>query len=78
MEGLGDVDSDVSVFHAGTKLSSEEGDTGASVVTDGGRVLTVSALGSTIEEARRKAYANAGRIRFKDAYYRKDIAAFGA
>ena len=78
IEGMGDVAGDVTVFHAGTKLSSEEGDTGASVVTDGGRVLTVSALGSTIEEARRKAYANAGRIRFKDAYYRKDIAAFGA
>ena len=74
IEGLSELDSDVTVFHAGTQLYPEEGGTGTSVVTNGGRVLTVSALGSTIEEARRKVYANAGRVQFKGAYYRKDIA----
>jgi phosphoribosylamine-glycine ligase len=38
-------------------------------------VLTVVALGSTVAEARAKAYANVSRIRFMDSFYRKDIAA---
>ena len=44
------------------------------LVTDGGRVLTVTALGSTLEQARRKVYDDIGRIRFKDSFYRRDIA----
>jgi phosphoribosylamine--glycine ligase len=49
---------------------------GKNVVTSGGRVLTVSALGETIEDARLKAYANIERINFKQSCYRKDIALF--
>lgn len=60
---------DVKVFHAGTRL---EGDR---VVTDGGRVLGVTALGETLEEARRKAYAACSCIEFRGAFYRKDVAA---
>ena len=67
--GLDDVDGDVTVFHAGTRLGE-----GGSVVSDGGRVLTVTALGDTLEDARRKAYSNAGRVRFTGAFYRNDIA----
>ena len=73
IDGLDKMDEDVLVFHAGTKIeTSEIGDT--KIVTDGGRVLTVTAFGETIWEAREKAYANASRVRFKDLVYRSDIA----
>ena len=68
IKGLEYVDSDVPVFHAGTKVKDGH------PVTDGGRVLTVSALGATIAEARERAYSNVQRITFQDAHYRKDIA----
>ena len=68
--GLEDVDDDVAVFHAGTAMSDD-----GSVVTAGGRVLTVSATGGSIEEARARAYENAARIGFEGAQYRRDIAA---
>ena len=55
------------VFHAGTKL-----DNGV-VVTDGGRVLGVTALGDTLAEAKRTAYEAVGRIHFQGAFYRRDI-----
>jgi phosphoribosylamine--glycine ligase len=63
---------DVKVFHAGTKRSGER------VVTDGGRVLGVTALGETLEEARRRAYEACACIEFRDAFYRKDIGEKGA
>ena len=59
---------DVKVFHAGTKL--ERG----AVVTDGGRVLGVTALGETLAEAKQRAYEAVGRIHFQGAFYRRDIA----
>lgn len=68
--GLGTVDDDVYVFHAGTTLGE-----GGKVVTSGGRVLTVAALGNTLTEARARVYRNLQRIHFTRAYYRKDIAA---
>jgi len=67
--GLGDLDNDILVFHAGTKLGSE-----GEVLTSGGRVLTVVATGKTIAEARGKVYANISRIHFDGCHYRKDIA----
>jgi phosphoribosylamine--glycine ligase len=70
VSGLGSMDSDVLVFHAGTA----QRDDGA-VVTSGGRVLTVVASGPTLADARAKAYASAQRIHFTGAYYRRDIAA---
>lgn len=57
----------VTVFHAGTRL---EGDR---VMTSGGRVLAVTALGSDMDEARQRAYAAAGRIEFEGAQLRRDI-----
>ena len=66
--GLDDVDGDVQVFHAGTK------ETAAGVVTNGGRVLTVTARAPTLAAAREKAYANARRITFEGAFMRSDIA----
>ena len=68
IEGLETVDPDVLVFHNGTK------DDARGLVTNGGRVLTVVALASTIEAARKKAYDNVARITFADAQYRRDIA----
>lgn len=67
ISGLRDVDEDVLVFHSGTKLSD------FTIVTDGGRVLGITALGDTHEQAREKAYANIERITFEGAQYRKDI-----
>lgn len=58
----------VKVFHAGTKLDS------GLVVTDGGRVLGITALGDTLADAKRHAYEAVSRINFLGAFYRKDIA----
>lgn len=66
--GLDDVESDVTVFHAGTKFKDGK------IVTDGGRVLAVTALGKTTEEARAKVYRNIPKIHFDKMEYRKDIA----
>ncbi len=68
--GLGTLDEDVHVFHAGTVA----GDDGA-VLTSGGRVLTVVAMAPTLTAARAKAYSNVQRIHFTNVYYRRDIAA---
>jgi len=55
------------VFHAGTKLD------GRKVVTNGGRVLCVTALGDSLKTARARAYEAADAIRFDGMQYRKDI-----
>ncbi len=68
IHGLESVDPDVVVFHAGTKLAAD-----GTVVTDGGRVLGVTAVGNTHEEARKRAFENAARISFEGMHYRKDI-----
>lgn len=58
---------DVKVFHAGTKL---QGDT---IVNDGGRVLGVTALGSTISAAKLQAYTAVQKVRWSGGWCRKDI-----
>jgi phosphoribosylamine--glycine ligase len=60
---------DVKVFHAGTKLD------GPAVLTDGGRVLGVTALGATLADARDRVYEAVARIKFHGMHYRKDIGA---
>jgi phosphoribosylamine--glycine ligase len=57
------------VFHAGTALNDTQ------VVTNGGRILNVTAAGETVAEARGRAYAACELISFKGMRYRKDIAA---
>lgn len=69
IKGLDSVDQDVLVFHAGTRLESD-----GTIVTDGGRVLTVVGAGKDIAEARERVYDNVRRISFNGCYYRKDIA----
>jgi phosphoribosylamine---glycine ligase len=70
ISGLDDVAKlkDVTVFHAGTKRTNGE------VKTAGGRVLAVTALGSTLETARARAYEAAAHIHFENCHYRRDIA----
>ncbi len=70
ISGLDDLDDGIMVFHAGTRMSPEK-----KILTSGGRVLTVAALGKDIEEARARVYDNISRISFEGCYYRKDIAA---
>ncbi|MBP3556168.1 MAG: phosphoribosylamine--glycine ligase [Thermoguttaceae bacterium] len=60
---------DVKVFHAGTKLG-ENGE----VLTNGGRVLDVVALGETVAEAKRKAYEAVSKISWQGSWYRTDVA----
>ncbi len=67
--GLDELDKDIVVFQAGTRLGLD-----GEVLTSGGRVLTVTARGKTLAEARKKVYANISRINFKGCHYRKDIA----
>jgi phosphoribosylamine--glycine ligase len=61
----------VTVFHAGTR--EEDGQ----LVTSGGRVLGVTALGNDIAQARDRAYAAVGNISFEGQHYRSDIAVKG-
>ena len=68
--GLDDVDDDVLIFHAGTKRTDD-----GRVVTDGGRVLAVTATAPTFAAAREKAYRNVARISFEGIHYRTDIGA---
>ncbi len=70
ISGLDEVDSDVMVFHAGTREGAARGE----VVTAGGRVLTVVATGKDLTKARERAYSNIARIHFEGCQYRRDIA----
>jgi phosphoribosylamine--glycine ligase len=60
----------VAVFHAATASDAD-----GNVVTNGGRVLTVSAVGSDVRSARDRAYAAAAKISWPGVHYRRDIAA---
>lgn len=57
----------VTVFQAGTQLKQQQ------LVTDGGRVLGVTGIGETLEEAIASTYSGIDRIQFEGMYYRKDI-----
>lgn len=61
----------VQVFHAGTTMQD------GTLVTSGGRVLSLAARGQTLQEAVQKVYAAASRISFEGMHYRKDIAKRG-
>jgi len=68
--GIDKADSipDVKVFHSGTKSDGKQ------ILTDGGRVLGITALGTTVAEARRRAYQAMDLIHFDGMHFRKDIA----
>ena len=65
--GLDELSNDIIVFHAGTKLVDD------TLVTNGGRVLNVCTLGSSLEDVRTKIYQEIEKIDFDKKYYRKDI-----
>ena len=69
--GVDDADAleGVDVIHAGTALTDE------GLVTDGGRVLAVTAVGNSVEDARQRAYRGVGLIHIDGAHHRTDIAA---
>ena len=66
LDVLGDIDQEL-VFQAGTLKKNNK------IVTNGGRVFSSTALGSSIKIALSKAYKNLKKIKFKGMYFRKDI-----
>lgn len=64
--GLNDVIDSIA-FQAGTKLD------GDNIVTNGGRVIAITSIANTMEEALKRSFANAERINYEGKYYRKDI-----
>ena len=69
IDGIEDAEADGAlVFHAGTALRDGR------LVTNGGRILSVTGTGPTVAEARERAYAGVERIHFEGARYRTDIA----
>lgn len=67
--GIADADAmrDVKVFQGGTRAEGKQ------ILTDGGRVLSVTALGDTLAQARQRAYDAIGKIHFEGMHYRRDI-----
>ena len=65
--GLENLDSDIVVFHSGTKFDGKD------IVTNGGRVIGITAKGSSVKEASDKVYENIKKINFEGMHYRKDI-----
>lgn len=67
ISGIDKLDEQIILFHNGTKIKDDK------LLTNGGRVLSVTALGESIEEASEKIYSNIEKIEFDGKYYRKDI-----
>jgi phosphoribosylamine--glycine ligase len=67
ISGLDDVDRDILIFHAGTKSVEED------LITSGGRVLNVVAMGKDLHQVREHLYKNIEKIQFDGMHYRKDI-----
>jgi phosphoribosylamine--glycine ligase len=67
MSGLDEV-AGSSLYHAGTKLSDA-----GEIVSNGGRVMAITSLGSSIQVALNQSLENAEKIQYENKYYRKDI-----
>lgn len=67
INGIDKLDDDLILFHNGTKKTNND------IFTNGGRVLSFTALGECLEDARKKVYSNIERVTFKGMNYRKDI-----
>ena len=66
ISGVEDVDCSI-VFHAGTKFENDK------LITSGGRVMSITSFGETIEEALKNSYESVSKINFKGKYFRNDI-----
>jgi phosphoribosylamine-glycine ligase len=64
---IGEIHRDSIIYHAGTRFTNDE------LVTSGGRVLAITSIGDTIEEALAKSYDSILNINYEGAYYRNDI-----
>jgi phosphoribosylamine---glycine ligase len=67
IQGLEQVGQEAIVFHAGTALDDGR------VVTSGGRVLTITATGQSVDEAAARVYSVAQQVHFEGAHFRRDI-----
>jgi len=67
IKGLKDLNNNIKVFHSGTKNENNK------ILTNGGRVLCVTALGKDIKQSRDLAYSATSKINWKGCYFRKDI-----
>lgn len=67
--GVENLDPEIILFHNGTKREAGR------LLTNGGRVLSVTALGATLAQARRRVYANVEKLRFDNRAFRTDIGA---
>ena len=67
IKGLNSINNNIKVFHSGTKNENDK------MLTNGGRVLCVTALGEDIKQSRDLAYSAASKIHWKGCYFRKDI-----
>ncbi len=65
--GIDKLDKSIILFHNGTKYDGEK------LVTNGGRVMSITSLGNNMEDARKNIYNNIDNINFNGMYYRKDI-----
>ena len=68
ISGLDDVPASAKVFHAGTVLDAQ-----GQVLSAGGRVLCVAALGDSVRDAQAKAYAGVARVSWANEFHRTDI-----
>ena len=66
MSGFDDVEKSI-LFHAGTKQAGKE------TVTSGGRVIAITSLAESMQEALKQSYENCEKISFEGSYYRKDL-----
>jgi len=67
IKGLNSINNNIKVFHSGTKNENDK------MLTNGGRVLCVTALGKDIKQSRDLAYSATSKIHWKGSYFRKDI-----
>lgn len=67
IKGVEELDESILLFHNGTLYNKQK------LLTNGGRVISVTSLGKTIEQAREKIYSNVEKIQFEGMCYRKDI-----
>lgn len=66
--GIDKLDKDIILFHNGTKATGED------LLSNGGRVISVTSLGKSILDSKQKIYSNIDKIQFEGMCYRKDIA----